>query len=89
MNTAKGYIVPVILIFLLLILAGFFVFQETAESPVVEIEIPVIPQNIQISTSTIDSLNATTTDILDEDESTLNSTTTISATSSLDQLENE
>lgn len=44
METKKGYIIPIILIALLIILAGVFIFaQKQAESPVVEtpIEAPV------------------------------------------------
>jgi hypothetical protein len=50
----KGYIVPAILIVLLLILAGFFVFTP--------VQSPVIPQN--------ESVKATTTPVVkDTDES--------------------
>lgn len=56
MYTKKGYIVPIILIILLLVLAGFFVFtSKPVESPVEEaqpVDIPNIKEPINVSTTT-------------------------------------
>lgn len=88
MKTNKGYILPVILILLLLLLAGFFVFtQKVAESPVVEIEKPIIPENIKIATSTLESFASTSIEDLESEEISTSSVD-VSTTSSHVQIEN-
>jgi len=90
MHINKGYILPIILIFLLLLLAGFFIFtQQVVESPVVDVKIPIIPEDIQISTSTLNSLNETNTESLGSEETASIVSTTTSATSSDTQIEDE
>jgi flagellar basal body-associated protein FliL len=69
MRTNKGYIVPIILIILLLILAGGFIFSQQGRVA----QEPVTPP-VQIATSTNDMFT-------DEDTSTT-STTTDTTTSS-------
>lgn len=84
----KGYIVPVILI-LLLLLAGFFIFtQQIVENPTIEIEKPIIPEDIKIATSTLESLAGTSTEESDIEETIPFSTTTTASSSDL-QTENE
>lgn len=79
MHINKGYIVPVILILLLLVLAGFFIFtQEVVESPVVEVGKPILSEEIDNVTSTEDSFIGTSTgEIINEEISTSSATTTV------------
>lgn len=89
MHINKGYILPVILIFLLLLLAGFFIVtQQIVEGPAIEIEKPIIPEDIKISTSTLESLSGTSTQESNTEEATPSSTTT-TASSSDSLIENE
>lgn len=78
MKTQNGYIVPVILVVLLLVLAGFFLFSgKYAESPT--IESPVATSTPSATTSPV---STSTADLSDEEEGepATTSSTTLNAT---------
>lgn len=73
METKKGYIIPIILIALLIILAGVFVFaQKQAESPVIEtpIETPVRQENIIEEPKEETEINEEKPDLSEEEDVT-------------------
>lgn len=94
MQINKGYIAPVILILLLLVLAGVLVFtQKTAESPIVN-SAPVLKEEPKKSTSTSNiKIDNEYVGIKEDKPTTTNSTTTDSeenmATTSNNALNNE
>ena len=91
MKTQKGYILPIILIVLLLVLAGFFLFSSIpAESPVIE-DTPSV-----VATTTVIEATSTPKEVNNEDiggeqriEEDSNATTTISSDTLGQCVENE
>jgi hypothetical protein len=73
MHSSKGYIVPVVLILILLIVAGFFIFtQKPIESPALE-TLPIL-----VATTTPSIVSTSTPESEQEDD--VSATTTSSTT---------
>ena len=77
MHSSKGYIVPIVLILILLIVAGFFIFtQKPVESPTLD----TLPVLVATTTPSTSDLNTDDKNNLEEDTiATTTATTTVSS----------
>lgn len=84
--TTKGYLIPAILVVLLLILAGFFVFSTPGKSNSIE-NIPRTPSAVPVSTSTSETSEEIKEETVVEEATTTPSGETSTTTESADTLE--